>query len=195
MQQRPPSRNNTHAAIATNDASVSTYFTETAPTADSSSNLITTNCAPLFNGTLNDLSNDFQHHLTIANDKSPHNDASKDNGISNEPLEHTPNSPRATNHTILLKTAKVVAVANNKKTHANIFFDEGSQRSYVRKGFANQLGLAPESCEPLSVSGFGATIMTQNYGASTIGLETTSGTEFIKRLVALVSEPTPVSKS
>ena len=183
-QQRPPFRTYTHAAIVTNDASAATYFTETAPTTDSSPNLITTNCAPLFNGTLNDLSNDLQHHLTIADDKSPHNDASKANGINNEPLGHMSNSPRATNHTILLKTAKVAAVANNTKTHANIFFDEGSQRGYVRKSFANQLGLAPESYEPLSVSGFGGTVMTQNYGVSTIGLETTSGIEFVKVLVS-----------
>ena len=89
-QQRPSSRTYTRAAIVTNDTSASTSFTETAPTTDSSSNLITTNCAPLFNGTRNDFSNDFQHHLTTADDKSPHNDASKANGISNEPLGTRP---------------------------------------------------------------------------------------------------------
>ena len=81
---------------------------------------------------------------------------------------------------ILLKTANAIAVVNDKKLHANTFFDEGSQRSYVRTEFANQLGLTPESYELLLVAGFGGFVTKQNYSVSTIGLETPSGIKHIK---------------
>eukprot|EP00795_Rhopilema_esculentum_P000542 gene542-biopygen7104 len=84
---------------------------------------------------------------------------------------------------ILLKTAKGVAVSSDKKLAARIFFDEGSQRSYVRSGFASQLGLNPISCELLSVSGFGGTVTQHNYGVTEIGLETPQGIEHVRVLI------------
>ena len=53
------------------------------------------------------------------------------------------NSPKPKAAVILLKTAKAVVVVNDKTLVANIFFDEGSQRSYIRAGFAEKLGLKP----------------------------------------------------
>jgi len=52
---------------------------------------------------------------------------------------------------------------------ANIFFDEGSQRSYIHAGYAEQLGLQPESYKRLPVSGFGGVVAKQSYSISTIG--------------------------
>eukprot|EP00794_Sanderia_malayensis_P016461 gene16461-biopygen12132 len=80
-----------------------------------------------------------------------------------KPPQRTNAPSEAVNQQIILKTAKAVAIANDKKSNANIFFDEGSQCSYVSAEFANQLGLNPESYELLSVSGFGGTITKRNY--------------------------------
>ena len=85
--------------------------------------------------------------------------------------------------TILLKTAKTVASSANKKLMARIFFDEGSQRSYVRTAFANKLNLAPTTYEYLTVHGFGGKVTEHSYGVTDIGLETPSGIENVRVLI------------
>ncbi len=66
---------------------------------------------------------------------------------------------------ILFKTTKAVAVVNDKKLNAKVFFNKGSQCSYVPTEFANQLSLTPKSDELLSVSGYGGTFRKQNIRA------------------------------
>jgi len=85
--------------------------------------------------------------------------------------------------TILLKTAKAVAISANKKLMARIFFDEGSQRSYIRTAFASKSDLAPKKYEFLSVYGFGGKISEHSYGVTDIGLETPSGIENVRVLI------------
>ena len=85
--------------------------------------------------------------------------------------------------TILLKTAKTVASSANKKFMARIFFDEGSQCSYVRTAFANKLNLAPTTHEFLTVHGFGGKVTEHSYGVTDIGLETPLGIENVRVLI------------
>ena len=66
---------------------------------------------------------------------------------------------------------------------ARIFFDEGSQRSYVRTAFANKLNLAPTTYEYLTVHGFGGKVTEHSYGVTDIGLETPSGIENVRVLI------------
>ena len=75
-------------------------------------------------------------------------------------------------------------VINNKTMLANVFFEEASQRSYIRVGFAMQLGLKPESYELLSVSSFGGQVKKQKYSLTTIGLDTPSGINLVKVLIS-----------
>eukprot|EP00794_Sanderia_malayensis_P018328 gene18328-biopygen12271 len=178
-QNQPPSRANTHAAIITNESSTASSAPENVSTANSTSQPITTNCAPLLNIDINDCLDDDPPYPSLhINDKSSYVNRT----AKLKPPQSTNAPSEAANQQIILKTAKAVAIANDKKSNANIFFDEGSQRSYVRAEFANQLGLNPESYELLSVSGFGGTITKRNYGVSTLGLETTSGVELIRVL-------------
>ena len=178
--RQPPSSTNTHAAIITNDTFTATPVTATVPTADPSSQLITSNCAPVYHFKPVDMLND--SHLspsTPISDKLP-NVVLNSAGVT----KTDDNSYNANHNTILLKTAKALAVVKDTKLSANIFFDEGSQRSYIRTEFANQLGLTPDSYELLSVSGFGGSVTKHNYGVSTVGLETLSGVESVKVLMS-----------
>eukprot|EP00794_Sanderia_malayensis_P006385 gene6385-biopygen5284 len=178
-QNQPPSRTNTHTAIITNESSTASSAPENVSTANSTSQPITTNCAPLLNIDINDRLDDNPPYPSLhINDKSSYVNRT----AKLKPPQSTNAPSEAVNQQIILKTAKAVAIANDKKSNANIFFDEGSQRSYVRAEFANQLGLNPESYELLSVSGFGGTITKRNYGVSTLGLETTSDVELIRVL-------------
>ena len=86
---------------------------------------------------------------------------------------------------ILLKTAKTVTTSANKKLMARIFFDEGSQRSYVRTACASQLDLAPKKYECLSVYGFGGKVSEHSYRGTDIGLETPTD---IKNVCVLITD-------
>ena len=181
-------RASVHAAIVTHDAHNVASVTETSPSAESMSQSVTTNCAPLLNtSAINLLSN-----APLPVDIKPSYDESNitrstnfvDSAIDNSSSTEEKTSLSAPNHVILLKTAKAAVVLNDKTVIANIFFDEGSQRSYIRAGFANELGLKPESYELLSVSSFGGNVTKQNYPVTTIGLDTPSGIELVKVLVS-----------
>ena len=84
---------------------------------------------------------------------------------------------------ILLKTAKAVAISDERKLTARIFFDEGSQRSYIRAAFASALNVSPTSYETLSVCSFGGSITEKIYGVTKIGLKTPTGIEHVSLLV------------
>ena len=84
---------------------------------------------------------------------------------------------------IFLKTAKAVAISAEKTLTARLFFDEGSQRSYIRADFASALDLTPTSFETLSVCGFGGTVTEKRYGVTKIGLATPAGVEYVNVLV------------
>ena len=185
---QPPARANVNAAIATHDAYNVASVTETSPSAESTSQSVTTNCAPLLN-------TDTSHIQSIAplpvdikpsyvTFDSNSSNIFADSAIANSSPTERKISLSATNHVILLKTAKASVVVNDKTVIANVFFDEGSQRSYIRAGFANKLGLKPESYDLLSVSSFGGYVTQQNYSLSTIGIDTPTGIELVKVLVS-----------
>ena len=139
--------------------------TETSPSAESMSQSVTTNCAPLLNtSAINLLSNpplpvDIKPSYDESNITSSNNFV--DSAIDNSSSREEKTSLSAAIHVILLKTAKGAVVVNDKTVIANIFFEEGSQRSYIRAGFANELGLKPESYELLSVSSFGGNVTSK----------------------------------
>ena len=124
-----------------------------------------TNCTPLLNtNTIN-----IQSTAPLPVDLKPSYDTFNitrsnilvDSDIANSFSTERKTSLNASKHVILLKTAKATVVVNDKTVIANVFFDEGSQRSYIRAGFAKQLGLKPESYELLSVSSFGRHVTKQ----------------------------------
>ena len=84
---------------------------------------------------------------------------------------------------ILLKTAKAVAISDERKLTARIFFDEGSQRSYTRAAFASALNFSPTSYETLSVCSFGGKVTEKIYGVTKTGLKTPNGIEHVSLLV------------
>ena len=185
---QPPSRTQTNANTTKHAISTAVSVTETGLPTDSTSHLITTNCAPVLDNNAITIQSHTPFPITIKSPPEALNVARANDFV--ESLTTTSssndlqNSLKASNHVILLKTAKAVAVVNDQKLTANIFFDEGSQRSYVRAEFAEKLGLKPVSYERLSVSSFGGAVTTHNYCVSTIGLETPSGIESIKVLVS-----------
>ena len=83
---------------------------------------------------------------------------------------------------ILLKTAKAVVVVNDKTLMANIFFDEGSQRSYIRAGFAEQLGLKPESYNVFPFLVLEGSLPNKTIAFLRLGLKLPSGIELVKVL-------------
>jgi len=93
------------------------------------------------------------------------------------------NANNHTHETIFLKTAKAVALSTEKKLTARIFFDEGSQRSYIRTAFASALNVVPTSYETLSVCCFGASMTGKSFGVTTIVLEVPTGDEYVSLLV------------
>ena len=185
---QPPSRTNVNANIALRDASNAPFAADAGTTCDSSSKPTTMNCAPV----LDNCAISIQSHAHLPIDMKSSNEVSNvarakncvDSVATISSSNGQQNSRKPKDDVILLKTAKAVVVVNDKTLMANIFFDEGSQRSYIRAGFAEQLGLKPESYERLSVSGFGGVVTKQNYCVSTIGLETPSGIELVKVLVS-----------
>ena len=78
---------------------------------------------------------------------------------------------------ILLKTAKAVAISANKKLMVRIFFDEGSQRSYVRMAFASQLEVAPKKYEFYLHIVSEERFLNGGNGVTDIRLETPTGIE------------------
>ena len=84
---------------------------------------------------------------------------------------------------IFLKTDKAVISSTEKTLTARIFFDEGSQHSYIHADFAFVLDLTPTSFETLSVCGFGGAVTEKWYGVTKIGLATPAGREYVTVLV------------
>ena len=84
---------------------------------------------------------------------------------------------------IFLKTAKAVAISTEKTLTARSFFNEGSQRSYIRADFASALDLTPTAFEALSVRDFGGTVTEKRYRVTKIGLATPAGVECVNVLV------------
>ena len=89
---------------------------------------ITTNCAPLLNINANDFLEDCDPYPSLPINDKPSYEVLNVNRINNcidsvdnsPPPENAQDSATAVNHVILLKTAKAVAVVNDKKLHANI---------------------------------------------------------------------------
>ena len=100
------------------------------------------------------------------------------------------------NTACLLKTAVAPVIANGIKTHANILFDEGAQRSFISAELANKLHIFPTSQTDIAMASFGTTSMThQKLGVTTIEIETLAG-ELISMSVLIVpSIAAPIQNS
>ena len=189
---------NTHLAVVSNEPLSPPSLPNRAPAAFTSLQHTTFNCAfavqrhTLFDtdthsniDSLKPVSPDIISTAINHKDNDPlvdnHNDAVFENTTTslNENNDVTSNVTT----TILLKTAKAVASSDNKKLMARILFDEGSQCSYVRIAFANELDLTPNTHKFLSVNGFGGKVAEHSYGVTDIGLETPSGIENVLVLI------------
>ena len=191
------SRTNAHVSVVKNESTSSQFTTnDTQTTSITPSQQIVINCSsvsPVISTMFNvDEIDSYSHkpnsivnvvHVSSNDETTYKFTTNAKANISPEiASEQTTVASNAAN-VILLKIAKGVAVSSDKKLAARIFFDEGSQRSYVRSGFAAQLGLNSISCELLSVSGFGGTVAQHNYGVTEIGLETPQGIEHVRVLI------------
>ena len=64
-------------------------------------------------------------------------------------------------------------IANGIKTHANILFDEGAQRSFISAELANELHISPTSHTDIAMASFETTSMTHHkLGVAIIEIET-----------------------
>ena len=72
---------------------------------------------------------------------------------------HYPNSTNInmSGTTCLLKTAIAMVGSEQFKAEANILFDEGAQRSFIRQDLVRQLQIKPTQKENVCLSAFGAT--------------------------------------
>ena len=86
---------------------------------------------------------------------------------------------------VLMKTAKAVADYNGRQVPVRMFFDEGSQRSYLRREVADKLGVVSHGYIDLGISGFAASYSQDRYGMATIGIVTSDGT---KRVPVLITQ-------
>ena len=196
--RKPSPQMNTHLAVVSNEPLSPTSVPNSAPAAFTSLQHTTSNCAfavqrhtlfdtdihsnidslkPVSPDIISTATNHKDNDLLVDN----HNDAVFENTTTSLNENNAMTSNVIT--TILLKTAKAVASSANKKLMARIFFDEGSQRSYVRTAFANELDLTPNTHEFLSVHGFGGKVTEHSYGVTDIGLETPSGIENVRVLI------------
>ena len=100
------------------------------------------------------------------------------------------------NTACLLKTAVAPVIADGVKTHANILFDEGAQRSFISAELANKLHISPVSQADIAMASFGTTSMThQKLGVATVEIETLAG-ELIPMSVLIVpSIAAPIQNS
>ena len=123
-----------------------------------------------------------KHHTSLCSSDPPTEPAAPENksDSSNTPATTTgqflscPEAPQ--NPTCLLKTAVAPIVAGNMKTHANILFDEGAQRSFISTEMANELQISPTSTVDITVASFGTTsATTQKLGVATVSVEKESG--------------------
>ena len=173
---KPPSQASTNNAIAIEDMSTTKPMTLPSRTT-------IVNCAsalPRFSETFKSSSDDCATTLPRSSETS--NDCAFALPRSPDSFINTPDESSATG-AVFLKTAKAIAVSSEKSLTARIFFDEGSQRSYIRADFAAALDLTPKSFETLSVCGFGGTVTEKNYGVTKIGLATPFGIEYVTVLV------------
>ena len=184
---QPPSCTNVNANIASCEASNAPSAADTTTTCNSSSKPTTTNCALVLDNFV--ISTQSQAHLPtdmrLSNEVShvAHAKNFIDSVATISSSNGQQNSLKPKDDVILPKTTKPVVVLNNKILISNIFFNEGSQRSYIHARFAEQLGLQPDLYKCLSISGFGGVVTKHNYCVSMIGLEARSGIELVKVLM------------
>ena len=88
---------------------------------------------------------------------------------------------------MLLKTAIAPVSSGQTSLDANIFLDEGAQRSFITTDLANKLELFPTGKEALSISGFGDTIRNMR-GLSTATVYLQTETKTIPMDILIVPE-------
>ena len=135
-----------------------------------------------------------KHHTSLCNSKPTESEGLKPEGTSDSATPTTtaglvtPASccTASKNTACLLKTAVAPVIANGIKTHANILFDEGAQRSFISAELANELHISPTSHADIAMASFGTKSTThQKLGVATIEIETLSG-ELISMSVLIV---------
>ena len=95
---------------------------------------------------------------------------------SNTTTLSTITPPVSHDNACLLKTAVASVINKNAETEANIFFDVGSQRSFLSQQFANKLAIQPLQKETIHLSSFGSKYpFTKIMGVAHIQIKTRSG--------------------
>lgn len=124
-----------------------------------------------------------KHHTSLCNSKPTESEGLKPEGTSDSATPTTTaglvtpaSCCTAPKNTVgVLKTAVAPVIANGIKTHANILFDEGAQRSFISAELANELHISPTSHADIAMASFGTNSMThQKLGVATIEIETLS---------------------
>jgi hypothetical protein len=89
------------------------------------------------------------------------------------------------NKVVLVKTAKAMADFNGRRIVVRVFIDEGSQRSYLQRKVAQELGKEPMGYVELGISGFHGTYSRERYGKATVGIVTSEG---LRNIPVLITE-------
>ena len=104
--------------------------------------------------------------------------------------------------TCLLKTAVAPVVTGNKKTSANILFDEGAQRSFICTDMVKELEIPSTSTANISLASFGTASRThQNLPVTTVKIETANGelipisTLVVPTIAAPIQNAVPIALS
>ena len=104
--------------------------------------------------------------------------------------------------TCLLKTAVAPVVTGNKKTSANILFDEGAQRSFICTDMVKELEIPSTSTANTSLASFGTASRThQNLPVTTVKIETANGelipisTLVVPTIAAPIQNAVPIALS
>ena len=98
--------------------------------------------------------------------------------------------------TCLLKTAVAPIIAGHIRKRANILFDEGAQRSFISAAMATKLGLQPTITQGMALASFGSTTASyQEFGATTVEVETITGDRIPISVLVITSIAAPIQSS
>ena len=108
--------------------------------------------------------------------QTPGQSSTTTNKNSTETTSLSMTLPSPKNSVCLLKTAVATITNGEKRTRANLLFDEGSQRSFITQDLANTLALQPSHKEDITVSSFGAQCqLNRQLAVAVVNLLTLSG--------------------
>ena len=104
--------------------------------------------------------------------------------------------PSSKNSVCLLKTAVATITNGEKRTRANLLFDEGSQRSFITQDLANTLALQPCRKEDITISSFGTQCqLNRQMAVAVVNLLTLSGQTVPLTVLVVPHIATPIQNT